>query len=407
MSGTSQVQDFAAVVAMLGGPAEDPAVDFLVDPGAACRALDALPEHGGLLVRAAPPSPSPAGGASHGPAPVDPVWIRVMRGAREVGLASPGGGMVRRADHVELEEREDRCCDAATCDRRRAHAAAWLVLDPVTEAGAPGRLLIAEHRALVTDPAGPAGPPGAAPAVASRLAAALGVPLRRDGADLALPAGAAPAPPAPLGELLPPGELARFALRTEGDRVVLRDWDSPGPRASAPRNTWIGVALLAAAAACWFQLRRSLGTGGVSGAAIAAGVAAALLSLAAVAFLGVARYSARYCASSAPLWTVARDRLVVLPWVSREGAVDARPEGRLGAAIALGEVRAARPQPRGHGFAVELDTDHGLIDAMLCPSAASAELWCAVLDAAVDEARHPRQGATARQRAKQRVTATA
>jgi len=232
------------------------------------------------------------------------------------------------------------------------------------------------------------------------------VPLQRGGADAEIAAGEAPAP---LGEPLSAAELARFGLRTEGSRVVLRDWDSDGPRTSAARNAWIGAALLASAAVAWYALGRSLNAGGVSGATAGAGVVAALLTVAGYAFLGVARFSAKYRAVSAPLVAVARDRIVVLPWVSRDGAVDERPEGRLGAAVALGEVRGASPKPRRPqtpGVAVELDTDHGPIDVMVCTSAAAAERWCAVLDRVIDEARHPRQGATARQRARQRAAAT-
>jgi hypothetical protein len=138
---------------------------------------------------------------------------------------------------------------------------------------------------------------------------------------------------------------------------------------------------------------------------VGAGAAAVLLSLMGYAFVGVARFSARYRATSAPLVAVGRDRIVVLPWVARDGAVDTRPEGRLGAAISLGEVRAPRPRPHGDGVAVELDADHGPIDAMICPDRASADLWCAVLARVVDESRHPRAVASARQRARQRAAA--
>jgi hypothetical protein len=120
----------------------------------------------------------------------------------------------------------------------------------------------------------------------------------------------------------------------------------------------------------------------------------------------VARFSARYRAACAPLLAVGRDKLVVLPWVGRDGAVDDRPEGRIGAAITLGEVRGTSAKPRGDGVAVELDTDHGAIDAMVCPGEAPAALWCAAVGRVVDEARHPRQGGTARQRARQRAAAT-
>ena len=209
--------------------------------------------------------------------------------------------------------------------------------------------------------------------------------------------------PEPLGDDLGAAELGRLSMRTEGDRVVLRDWDSRGPRETAGRNAGIGVALMVGAVAGWLGLWRSLGPSGSSGAAIACGVLGALLTLAGYAFLGVARFSAKYGATSAPLVAVGRDRIVVAPWVGRSGAVDVRPEGRLGAAIPLHEVRQAHAKARAHGVAVELDTDHGPIDAVVCSGEATAKLWCGALNRAIEEARHPRQGATARQRARQKA----
>jgi hypothetical protein len=389
--------DCEAAVALLGGPEGDRVVDFLLDPGAACHVLDAAPEHGGVVVRAAAEVGPAAPG--HGPVPAAPFWIRVMRGAREVGTAPlrGGDGMVRRADRVEIEEQEESCCDAPGCEGVRTRAAVWLVLDPV--GGAPGRLLLAEQRAVGREAE-------VAQAVAGRVAQALGVALHRGGAAVEVGRDAGEPPP-PVGPALSAVALARFGVQREGDRVVVRDWDSRGPRASAGRNAWIGAALAAVAAVAWFELWRSLRAGGgLDGPAIAAGVAGALFTVAAYAFLGVARFSAKYQAASAPLAAVGRDRIVVAPWVGRDGAVDARPEGRLGAAIPLGEVRQASLKRRGPAaFAVELDTDHGAIDAMVCTDQAAAELWCAVIDRAVDEARHPRQGATARQRARQRAGA--
>jgi hypothetical protein len=385
-----------AAIATLGEPDGDPVADFLVDPGAACRALDAMPEQGGLVVRVEPEVGAAAPG--YGPPPAAPLWIRVVRGAREVGISGLRGGAsaVRRAAHVEIDEREEPCCDAPGCEGTRAHEAVWLALDPVPERTSPVRLLVAEQRACEAETP-------VVRAVAARLSAALGVPLRRGGVEVALEAEAAP--PALGDGSVDVAELARFALRSEGEAVVVRDWDSTGPRASAVRNAWIGGALFVGAVAGWVQLWRSLREGGPPGVTVAAGVVAALLTLAGYAFVGVARFSARYRAACAPLVAVGRDRIVVLPWVGRDGAVDARPEGRLGAAIALGEVRRASPKPRRNGVAVELDTDHGPIDAMVCATAASAELWCAVLDRIVDEARHPRLVATARQRARQRAAA--
>jgi hypothetical protein len=300
----------------------------------------------------------------------------VMRGAREVGTAllRGGDGMVRRAARVELTEREEPCCDAPGCDRTRAHAEAWLVIEGIGKGAKAERLLVAEGR----------GEGSATRTIAALLAGVLGVPVE---------------------PRVTAAELGRLSMRTEGDRVVLRDWDSRGPRETAGRNAGIGVALMVGAVAAWLGLWRSLGPSGSSGAAIACGVLGALLTLAGYAFLGVARFSAKYGATSAPLVAVGRDRIVVSPWVGRAGAVDVRPEGRLGAAIPLHEVRSAHAAARARGAAVELDTDHGPIDAAVCSGEASAILWCGALNRAIEEARHPRQGATARQRARQKAAA--
>jgi hypothetical protein len=300
--------------------------------------------------------------------------------------------MVRQAERVEIEERREPCCDASSCDRQRTRASVWIVLGAVP--GAPTRLLLAEQRSEQE--------PLAALAVAARVGAALGVPVHRAGAAVDLAAGEAPEPIA--GDVAVPS-LARFAVRSEGDVVVLRDWGSRGPRDSARRNGWIGAALLLLAALAWLQLFRSFGAAATTGERVGLGAIAALLSLMGYAFAGVARFSSRYRATSAPLVAVGRDRIMVLPWVGRDGAVDVRPEGRLGAAISLGEVRAPRPRPHRDGVAVELDTDHGPIDALICPDAPSADRWCAVLVRIMDEARHPRAGSTARQRARQRAAA--
>jgi len=390
----SFAEDVQAALALLGGPEGDPVVDFALDPGAACRALDAVPEHGGLVLRAHPEHA--AGAPGYGPAPVEPVWVRVMRGAREVGTARyhGGDGMVRKALRVEIEERDEPCCEAPGCDRRRAHALVWIGLEAIS--GAPGeRLLVMEQRAAE-------GAPDVTRGVAARLGEALGVPTLRGGEPFTEEAGEAPPP---IAEALPAAELARFALRSEGDRWVLRDWDSVGPRATATRNAWIGAALMVVAAGIWVLFVLALGPGGSQGSAVGAGMAAALFTLAGYTFVSIARFSQKYRARSAPLCAVGKDRLVVLPWVGRDGAADARPEGRLGAAIPLVEVRACTACATEGGTAVRIDTDHGPFDVAVCPTEATARLWCEALDRAVDEVRHPRAGATARQRARARQLA--
>jgi hypothetical protein len=389
--------EIEAAITLLGGPEDDRVVDFLADPGGACRALDAVPDDGGIVIRAAAELGEPTEG--FGPRPADPVWLRVMRGARQVGTAELRGvdGAVRRAARVELEAREASCCDAPGCDRARTETSVWLVLEGLGKGAAEDRLLVAEQRAI-------GGEATAARAVGVRLARAIEVPFVSKGEPVE---DKGELPPR-IGEPLGAAELGRFALRGEGDRVVMRDLSSDGPRASAARNRWIGAALIVAAAAFWYQLARALGSAAPTGTAIMFGVLGALFTLAGYAFLGVARFSARYSARSTALWAVGRDQLIVLPWVNRDGAVDLRPEGRLGAAIPLGEVRAASPQKRRGGVAVTIDTDHGAIDAAVCESEASARLWCGALDRAIDEARHPRAGASAKQRARAKAqTATA
>ncbi|MEO7329192.1 MAG: hypothetical protein ABI193_11480, partial [Minicystis sp.] len=234
-------------------------------------------------------------------------------------------------------------------------------------------------------------------AVAEALARFLGVPFTPPEAPIEGEPHPAPITPAPSA-----AELARFALRSEGERFVLRDHGSLGPRETARRNFIIGGLLSASAALAGFEAVTAYRSGN-QGVTIAAGAAFALLALAGFAFLGVARFAARYGASSSPLATVGRDRLVILPWVSREGAVDRRPEGRLGAAIPLGEVRAPSVKSRGDLFAVEIDTDHGAMDAMITPHEGVARYWAAALARRTDEARHPHAASSARQRARQRA----
>jgi len=242
--------------------------------------------------------------------------------------------------------------------------------------------------------------------MAAPLASALGVPLET--ARGTEPPGAiAPRPlpePAPTPPpALPAAALSRFAIRSEGELLVLRDHASHGPRGSAARNALIGAALLLAALALWIQVMRSVSAGD-SGIAIGVGSAAALLSLAGYAFLGVARFSSRYAARSAPVVSFGPGRFVVAPWVSRTGAIDLRPEGRLGAAISAGEVHAVGVQPRGDRFAVEIDTDHGPIDALLTEREDVARYWRDAMDRAVASVRHA-GGPSAKQRLRARAQA--
>ncbi|WP_437972770.1 hypothetical protein WMF11_26975 [Sorangium sp. So ce295] len=398
------------------------ALDPLGDPAGAARALSA--EGGGapLILRAAPELGAlrREQDTGFGPAPRDPVWLRIERGASvlrlaplrlagarharpEAGGAGEGTAEPRDAVGVQVISERRPCCGAATCTRERTYVAAWLALAaPVpARATAARRLLVAEAQDLEAAPA-----EALVEAVAAPLAAALGVPLET--ARGTEPPGAiAPRPlpePAPTPPpALPAAALSRFAIRSEGELLVLRDYASHGPRGSAARNALIGAALLLAALAFWIQVMRSV-SAGESGIAIGVGSAAALLSLAGYAFLGVARFSSRYAARSAPVVSFGPGRFVVAPWVSRTGAIDLRPEGRLGAAISAGEVRDIRVLPRGDRFAVEIETDHGPIDALLTEREDVARYWRDVMDRAVASVRHA-GGPSAKQRLRARAQA--
>jgi hypothetical protein len=390
--------DVSSALASLGlqGSEGSEAVDAIADPGGAARALEGAV----AVLRAAPELGAAAQG--YGPTPAAPVWVRLSRGSREI-LVVPfrrGEHFSRRAAKVEIAQASEPCCDAPSCSLRRDHTTAWLHLEG---GGLPSsRLLLAEQRALVPAPAPAApAPGGVAAAIAAHVASFLGVPLTTPVDAEAAPTGEAEAElPAPL-EALPLDALARHAIRSEGDRFVLRDLSTPGPRASALRNTVIGVALMLVAAFFWFELAIAL-RGDSRGAQVAFIAAGALFSLAGYAFLGVARFSSRYRAESSPLLALGRDRFIVLPWVSRTGAVDLRPEGRLGAAIPLGELRGVSALPRAGRHVVELDSDHGPIDALSTDHAPTARYWAAVITRLAAEVRHPSASASARQRARAR-----
>lgn len=387
-------QDEASVALATLGPEGRAVVDAIADPGGAAKALE-----GDLVVlRAAPELGAAAEG--YAPEPRDPLWVRLTRGVREVDVVPLQGGekASRRAVRVEIAEAFGSCCDAPSCSLRRSHTTAWLHL----EGGGvpPSRLLFAEQRAMEPAPLADEsglrlrGPRGVAAALAQRVADLLSVPLTSPGDPEA-------ALPPPL-EALTGVELARYALRSEGDRIILRDLARPGPRASALRNTVIGVALMLVAAFFWFELAMAL-RGESRSEQVVFFAAGALFTLAGYAFIGVARFSSRYRARSSPLLALGRDRFIVMPWVSRTGAVDLRPEGRLGAAIPLGELRGVSVQQRGPRHVVELDSDHGPVDALSTEHELTARYWAAAVTRLVAEVRHPSAGTSARQRARARA----
>ncbi|MDC3956642.1 hypothetical protein [Polyangium jinanense] len=393
--------DVARALSALGAETSEPALDAVAVPGAVAAALDRLPPSAPFLLRAAPPLGSAS--SRHGPEPEAPVWIRGTLGGADVRIAPlrlaegerPTAGRVARLV-VTAEERP--CCDAPACTNRRTLAAAWVELERTDAEATPRRLLVAAVVDLDGDRARARVVRAATP-----LARAFAAPL--EAAEGALPPPAEPEPQ-PEGPVLPAGKLARFALRPEGERLVLRDHDSRGPRTNARRDTVLGTILLAVSLALWLQAARAFRAGDRN-LTIGFTAAAALVTLSGYAFVSVARFGARYRALSAPLFWAGRDRFVIAPWVSRTGAVDLLPEGRLGAAIAMEEVRGVSTPRRDDLVAVEIDSDHGPMDVFLTDDAALASFWAAALRRALGDMAHPGTRASARKRARERAAGEA
>jgi len=373
------------------------ALDALAAPNPTAAALARLPKNAAFLLRAAPPLTGDT--PEYGPEPASPFWIRGRAGSPNVRIAPlrlANGERPReaRAAQVHLELRELPCCDAPSCKQHRTLASVWIELDPTKDKG-PRRLLVTSTLDL-----DPALARSRAAAVAIPLAQALAIPLEptEEGSDEPHPKpDEAKAEP-----LLPASKLARFTMLLEGERLVLRDHGSRGPRASSRSKAIIGAILAAAAVATWIEASRIL-LEGDRNLTLGAIAVAALVTLGAVAFLSVARFAASYQALSAPLVWIGRDRFVVAPWVSRAGAIGVLPEGRLGAAIALEEVRNVSTPPRGNHIAIEIDSDHGPMDVLLADDPALASFWASALRRALSEMAHPNSRVSARKRFRDRA----
>jgi hypothetical protein len=322
----------------------DPLVDGFLDPASAASALGAGSEE--LLVRLAPPSRA-AGAPPYGPPPTGLFTARIRRGSPEVVV----DGETRRATSVDIETRKLAWGGWGGAPYEKVAATVWVRF----EAGDP----------LVAAEAIGADEPAAKDAVLA-FRQALGAALGQSAAEQAASADAPP--------LLAADVARRLGLRMEGDYLVLRDHESRGPRAGAAKYRGIAVTAAALAALTWVLFARELRAGGALGSVLGLAAVAAVLSLAAFAMNEVARFANKYVAESAPLAWFSDDRFVVAPWVSRDGAIDQQPEGRLGAAIRVAEVDGVITRDKDGSYAVTLETQHGPIDAFETPH---RELACA------------------------------
>jgi hypothetical protein len=394
-----------ASLAALGAKPTDDALDAWSDPAGAARALGELGEQRGQLVLRAEREPAADASATE---PALPWWILVIKGSAEIRAC--------RADATRPEECETRrvtrvVVESAPLPDGADGAVARLALALDRKGGpASTRLLVAEAWARTEGLA-----VGRLRLVAGRLSRALSVPASLPAASAS--SAIAPAS-APAGDAAEDPEdaapaphvsaraLARFVLRSEGSRLVLRDFASRGPREGAGLHLVIGLVFAALAAGAWVMLSRSAGAQGLATTGSIAWLGGSvLLTLAAVAFLGVAQFSLRYAAASAPLVAIGAGKVTVAPWVSRGGAVVPEPEGRFGAAIDLGEVRGVSVQDRKGQHALEFATEHGPIDALLTDDPTIARYLAAALARAVDDLR-PESTPNARQRARARAAAS-
>jgi hypothetical protein len=204
-------------------------------------------------------------------------------------------------------------------------------------------------------------------------------------------------------EVPPPPEGARrHALRFEGEHLVLRDLERAGPREGAGLYVGLALALGAAAAFTVKQLVDALEGEPTTGRLLGLGALSAILVLASYAMASVARFSYAYAASSTPIAWFSDDRVVIAPWVSRDGAIDTQPEGRYGAAVKVAEIERVLVEPRGDGYAVKLETAHGPMD-VLTTTRALADHWASELERALVTVAAPQKKATALMRAKART----
>ncbi|NUP05036.1 MAG: hypothetical protein HOW73_03130 [Polyangiaceae bacterium] len=347
---------------------------------AADAAAFALARCDSAILRAFP-STAATGTGDYGPAPVEPVSIALTKGSADVTL-KPGVDAARKAEHratvtaIEVRTR--------TLPWGFARAAATLVvrLQPAPEGVAGGEVVVAESLAASEEEA---------QAELAPMRAALSA-LTGIGED-------APASRPPEDAAAPRSASTRYSMHLEGDRIVLRDHDSSGPRERVGRYRMLALILVVLGIVGVAVFAERLNAGAPVAALIGVGVVPLVVFIGAFAMNEIARYAARYAGKSAPLAWFADDGIVVAPWVSREGAVDTKPEGRLGAAVACGEVHGVEVRSREGALAVTIDGLHGPIEVAVTNDQSIAELLRVTVETAIAKVSSPKKRVTALMRA--------
>lgn len=363
--------DASRIADALGRPLSAPLADALSSVVAARAALsDAAAD---VVLKALEPRTGPretlddlAGGAQFGPWP--PALVFVARGdAEELVVvtsranAEPTREIARLVDvqvtsgAFDWYRAKARRVAASKADAPRASkrwAEAALVLDV---GGAERRVVLATTIAPTEEEACASLDP---------LAKDVSAWARREPVD-------EPASPAPRPATLEDG--ATLAWSREGDVIVLRDYANAGPTRYAAAYRTTSIVSLVVAVALAGSLAVQAVAGAPVGALIGTGAVAAVLLVNAFAFFRIAGFAGRYASDSLALAWFGDDKLVVGPWLSRYGAVDTRPSGRLGAAIPTAEVNGVARFERDGMHAVEVASEHGPLEIVRTPSASIAD----------------------------------
>lgn len=309
-------------------------VDGLLDPERAARVLRSANE---VELRLAPVA-GEDGAAGYGPAPVEPLTFRLRRGDR----AATAKGATTQEPVGEI-----------TLETAKLTWGGWggapfeKVLVTLVVCVGDRRLIAAQAIAADEDRAR-----AACADVETALEDFLG------GAEVS--AGAAA--PAALSSA-----AERFAFVLEGDYLVLRDYQAAGPREGIAKYALLSVACLVLSGLAWSAFARELSGAHVLSSLLGLAALGLVLALAALAMGEIARFASKYRGKGAPLAWFHDDRIVVSPWVSREGAIGKEPMGQLGAAVRITEVDDVSLKEHDGTFIIWLDTQHGPIDVVTMP----------------------------------------
>ncbi len=346
--------------------AAGPIIDASVELDAA---IAAIAQRGAVVRLAVMPELDPPSEEGFGPEPKRPLVAALTRGKAELKL---DGG-----ESVAVERVSSETSPFAWGSWGGKAFSRYASTVAVELRG--GRKLVVAERVAEDEATAKAG----AAELASALAAALG--LTND--DASEPAS----PPAkPSGGA---STSLRFGLRFEGDRLVLRDYESRGPRENAGKFRVLALIALALAVMVWARLVGAFRDHAELASLLGLGAVALVLSLAAFAMNEIARFATKYVADSAPLAWFGDDHVVVAPWVSRKGAVDLRPEGRYGAAIKIAEINAVVVREDKESAAVMLETEHGPIDVLYADDPAAAARWRRAVERALVSVAAPQKRA--------------